>query len=79
MITIKLLIQRIIISVVSIYDPKYDLDDYQKDNFYDIPIHVIIHIIIHSKLREKEVVVIAGEFNGHLRSNAESTAFLFLI
>ena len=40
----------------------------------DIPIHVIIHIIIHSKLREKEVVVIAGEFNGHLRSNAEACA-----
>ena len=73
MITIKLLIQRIITSLVTIYDPKYDLGDYQKDNFYDIPIHIIIHII-RSKLREKEVVVITGDFNGHLRSNAEAGA-----
>ena len=74
MITINLLIQRIITSLVTIYDPKYDLGDYQKDNFYDIPIHIIIHIIIRSKLREKEVVVITGDFNGHFRSNAEAGA-----
>ena len=65
MIVIKLLVQGIIISIVSVYAPKYGLDDSQKDNFYDGPINFV------RKLGKKEVVVIAGDLNDHVASKAE--------
>ena len=65
MIVIKLLVQGIIISIVSVYAPKYGLDDSQKDNFYDGPINFV------RKLGKKEVVVIAGDLNDHVASKAK--------
>ena len=51
---IKLLVQEIIISVISVYAPQCGSDDSQKDDFYDILINVV------RNLGEKEIVVIAG-------------------
>ena len=45
--------------------PQYGLDDSQKNDFYDSLINVV------RKLREKEIVVIPGDFNGHVGSNPE--------
>ena len=65
MIVIKVLVQGIIISEISVYVPWYALDDSQKDDFYDILINFV------RKLGEKEVLVI-GDFNGQIGSNPEN-------
>ena len=49
---IKMLVQRIIVSVISVYVPQYGLDHSQKDDFYDSLINVA------RKLMEQEIVVI---------------------
>ena len=41
MIAIKVFVQGINISVISIYTSQCGLDDSQKDNFYDSPINVM--------------------------------------
>ena len=41
MIFIKVLVQRIIISVISVYVPQCGLDNSQKNNFYDSFINVV--------------------------------------
>ena len=64
-VVIKVLVQRINISMISGYAPQCDLDDSQKDDFYDSLIIVI------KQLGEKKILVIAGGFNGHTRSNSE--------
>ena len=51
--------------IISVYAPRCDLDDSQKDNLFDSLISII------RKLGEREIVVIAGDFNGHVESNAE--------
>ena len=59
-----LLVQAIIISVTYVYAPQYTLGDSLKNNFYDSFINAV------TKLGKKETVVIAGDFNGHVGSNA---------
>ena len=59
-ILIKLMVQESILSVISVYAPQCGLDDVQKDRFYDSLINIA------GKLGEKEIVVIAGDFNGHV-------------
>ena len=62
---IKILVQAIIISQSWIIMMECGLDDSQKDNFPVSRINAI------RSLGEKEIVVIAGDFNDHVRSNAE--------
>ena len=52
--------------MISIYAPQYTLDDNLKNSSYDSFINVF------RKLgEEKEIVVIAGDFNDHIGSNVE--------
>ena len=63
---VKMLVQRIIISVISVYAPQCGLDKSQKDGFYDSLIRDV------GKLGEEEIVIITGDFNGHVDSNPEN-------
>lgn len=65
MIAIKVLVQRIVILVISVYSLQYSLSDRYKDSFDDSFINVII------KLLQRKLAVIAGDFNGLVKSNAE--------
>lgn len=47
------------------YAPHCDLDDSQKDNLFDRLISVI------RKVREREIVVITGDFISHVERNPE--------
>ena len=58
MIVIKVFIQGIIISVISVYASQCGLDDSEKDDFYVSLINVF------RKLEEKGIVVISGNVNG---------------
>ena len=62
MIVIKVLVQEIIISVISVYAPQCGLDDSQKDNFYDSLTSVV------RKLEEKEIAIIVGDNNGSMKA-----------
>ena len=52
--------------MISGYTPKFSFDDCQKDYFYDSLISNV------RKIRERETVVIAGEFDGRVESNPEN-------
>ena len=52
--------------MISGYTPKFSFDDCQKDYFYDSLISNA------RKIRERETVVIAGEFDGRVESNPEN-------
>ena len=58
--------QGIIVSVISVYAPQYGLDESQTDDFYDSLFNIV------RNLKEKELVVIAGDFNGHIGSNPKT-------
>ena len=58
MIVIKVFIQGIIISVISVYASQCGLDDSEKDDFYVSLINVF------RKFEEKGIVVILGNVNG---------------
>ena len=62
----KVLVQGIFISVISVHAPQYVLDGSQKKVFYDSL------IIVFRKLEENEIVFITGGFNGHVRNNPEN-------
>ena len=67
MIVIKVLVQRIIISLTSdltAYAPQCGLDDSQKD-FHDSLINAVW------KLVETKISIIAGEFIGHVENDPE--------
>ena len=51
-------VQRIIISVISVYAQQCGLDNSRKDDFYDTLINIA------RKFEEKEIVIIARYFNG---------------
>ena len=57
---IKLIVGKSVVSVVSAYAPQCGLDDNYKDIFYDELLAVV------SKLGEKEIVLVAGDLNGHV-------------
>ena len=66
MIVIKALVRGIITSIISVYAPQPGFDDSLKDHFHDIFGSVV------GKLGEKEIAVIAGDFNDHIGINAAS-------
>ena len=70
-----MLFQGTITSVISAYAPQFGWDDSQKDAFNDgINDHFYdscISIIIVRKLGYIEIVVTAGDSNGHVGSNQE--------
>ena len=61
MAVIKLVVQGIIISVLLVYAPQCGLDYSMNNDFYDSFINFV------RKLGEKGIVVIAGDFNGHIK------------
>ena len=61
---IRVLVQGIIISVITVHVAQYDLYESQEENFYDSLVNV-------RKIGEKEIIVIAGGLNGHVGNNAE--------
>ena len=63
--TLFYLVHEIIIPVISVYGLQSGLDDSHKDNFYDSLISVA------RKLKEKEIVVIAGDVNVHVKNKTE--------
>ena len=65
MIVIKVLVQGIVISIISVYATQCGLDDIQKGDFYDCLVNAI------RKLGEKEFLVIARYLNGHVGSNPQ--------
>ena len=65
MVVIKVLVQGINVSVISVNALQRGLDDSQRDNFYE-NLNSIVR-----KLEKKEIVVIAGDCNGHVGSNGE--------
>ena len=60
MIVIKVLVQGIIVSVISVYTPQCGFDDSQKDNFYGNLMSFT------SKFGKKEVAIVAGDVSGFL-------------
>lgn len=65
MIAIKVLVQGIIISRISVYVLQCGPDDSERDDSYDTPIRNV------RKLGKTEIVVIARDFNGIIKSNSE--------
>ena len=65
MVVIKVLVQGINVSVISVNALQRGLDDSQRDNFYE-NLNSIVR-----KLEKKEIVVIAGDCNGYFGSNGE--------
>ena len=65
MVVIKVLVQGINISVISVNALQRGLDDSQRDNFYESLNNIV------RKLEKKEIVVIAGDCNDHTGSNGE--------
>ena len=61
MAVIELVVQGIIISVLLVYAPQCGLDYSMNNDFYDSFINFV------RKLGEKGIVVIAGDFNGHIK------------
>ena len=59
-ITIKLMLDGSIFTIVSVYAPQCGLDAAKKDSFYDGLTDIT------SGFGEKEFVVVAGDFNGHV-------------
>ena len=59
------MVHEIIVPVISVYGLQCGLNDIHKDNFYDSLISVS------RKLGEKEIVVIAGDVNGHVKNKTE--------
>ena len=64
-ILIKLAVSKTMLSVVCVYAPQCGLSDTAKEQFYDSLISVV------SKLSEKEMVVVAGNLNGHVGQYAD--------
>ena len=64
-ILIKLAVSKTMLSVVCVYALQCGLSDTAKEQFYDSLISVV------SKLSEKEMVVVAGNLNGHVGQYAE--------
>ena len=65
MVVIKVLVQGINVSVISVNALQRGLNDSQRDNFYE-NLNSIVR-----KLEKKESVVIAGDCNGHVGNNGE--------
>ena len=61
MAVIELVVQGIIISVLLVYAPQCGLDYSMNNDFYGSFINFV------RKLGEKGIVVIAGDFNGHIK------------
>ena len=61
--TIKLMIDSSIVTIVSVYAPQCGLDASEKDSFYNSLMDVA------RKFGEKELVIVAGDFNGHVGSS----------
>ena len=61
MAVIELVVQGIIISVLLVYAPQCGLDYSMNNDFYDSFINFV------RNLGEKGIVVIAGDFNGHIK------------
>ena len=64
-IVIKVLVQGIIISRISVYVLQCGPDDRERDDSNDTPIRNV------RKLGKTEIVVIARDFNGIIKSNSE--------
>ena len=62
---IKLLVGKRIVTIVSTYAPQQGLSNDEKDKFYDDLIYLV------SKVDEKELLVIGGDFNGHVGKEAD--------
>ena len=62
---VKVLFQPIIMSETSFYALQCVFNDSHRYNFYDSLINVVI------KLREKDIIVIAEDLNGHFASNVQ--------
>lgn len=56
------MVQGIVISVAGVFAPYCGLNDGKKDNFHDNL------ITIARKLGEKDILFMAGDFNGHVGS-----------
>ena len=58
----KVSVQWVIISMISVFAPQCS----QKDDLYDSVVNAL------KKMREKEILVIAEDLNGHVESNSEN-------
>ena len=68
-IVVKFLIGKRIVTSVSVYTPQCGLSEEEKDKFHDELIAVT------SKFGDNELVIVCGDFNGHV---AEMAFFRFL-
>ena len=64
-IVVKFLIGKIIVTAVSVYTPQCVLSDEEKDKFYDEL------IVLTSKFEDNELVIVGGDFNGHVGKSSE--------
>ena len=64
-IVVKFLIGKRIVTAVSIYTPQCRLSEEEKDKFYDELIAVT------SKFGDNELVIVGGDFNGHVGKSSE--------
>ena len=62
---IKILIDKRVISIVSVYAPQQGLSAEEKDRFYEEVISLI------SRIDDKDFLVIGGDFNGHVGEKAD--------
>ena len=61
---IKLLVGKRVVAVISTYAPQQGLSDVEKDKFYEDLISLV------SKVGENDMLVIGGDFNGHVGKEA---------
>ena len=64
-IVVKFLIGKRIVTAVSVYTPQCGLSEEEKDQFYDELIAVT------SKFGDNELVIVGGDFNGHVGKSSE--------
>ena len=62
---LKLLVGQTVTTVISVYAPQQGLDEDEKDSFYD-ELRATV-----AKTDEKELVIIAGDLNGHVGRGSE--------
>ena len=64
-IVVKFLIGKRVVTTVPVYTPQYGLSDEEKAKFYDQLIAVT------SKFGDNELVIVGGNFNGHVGKSSE--------
>ena len=62
---IRFVVGKCIVTILSVYAPQAGLDDSMKDLFYENLQWTL------TKINASEILIVCGDFNGHIRKNAD--------